>query len=98
MSGGAASRLVWAVQGVGWVGGGAAPAPPRPPIATPALLLLPCRRPDADGTMYAGGHFAIADATGAGLLLEALPDGSFTTYDTAVVTNEPSWPLMMEWR
>lgn len=96
--------------------------------------------------MHLGVHGHITDKTGAGLLFEATPDGSYAVYDTRaclgawlavgggwlhasdhgwlpiamgghtppvllaphpavpsavpaeVVTNEPAWPLMVQWR
>ena len=66
------------------------PPPPPPPPRTNA-------RPDADGTIYAGIHLHVTDATGDGLLLEGTPDGSFAVYNTTVLTNEPSFPDMLAW-
>ena len=57
----------------------------------------PPRRPDADGTIYAGIHLHVTDSTGDGLLLEATADGGFAVYNTTVLTNEPAFPDMLTW-
>jgi penicillin V acylase-like amidase (Ntn superfamily) len=43
-------------------------------------------------------HVHITDKTGAGLLIEGTANGSYALYDTQVLSNEPAWPLMTEWR
>ncbi|KAI7845267.1 hypothetical protein COHA_001309 [Chlorella ohadii] len=54
-------------------------------------------KPDDDGTLFVGLHLHITDALGDGLLLEATRDGGWATYDTPVLTNEPSFPDMQAW-
>lgn len=55
--------------------------------------------PAEDGTLHMGIHLHFTDSTGAGLLVEGkVGGGGYSLYDTQVITNEPSFDLMLAWR
>lgn len=54
--------------------------------------------PDPDGTFYVPAHVHYADGSGDSILVEGTSNDSYAVYDTRVVTNEPSYPEIVQQR